>query len=140
MIACNESAYYKQSIEITEGSWAFENPVNFEIDIDDIESYFDLILDVDHSPEYSYENLYVNIHTTFPSGEKVTDLVSLQLTDNLDQWEGKCNANQCTVSILLQNRVYFKEKGKHTISIEQYNRENPIEGVMALTMKMLAID
>ncbi|GLR19796.1 gliding motility lipoprotein GldH [Portibacter lacus] len=137
LIACNNDVYYKQSYAIPSSGWEYDTPATFEFNVDDLETYFDLILDVDHSIDYVYENTYVKIHTTFPSGEKITDQVSLQLADDLDQWEGKCSGTNCTVSILLQNRVFFKEAGKHIIEIEQFNRVEPLMGINSLELKIV---
>ena len=127
-------------MEIEGEGWEYKDQKIFEIEISDDSTYYDLILDVNHSIEYSFENIYVNVHTTFPSGEKTTDKVSLQLTDDLDQWQGKCNNSACNVSILLQERVYFKELGKYTIAFEQFNRRNPLIGIQSLTLKLLKLE
>lgn len=138
--ACSKAAYYEQSISLPENGWAYDDLKQFEIEITDNEKFFDLILDISHSPSFGFENLYVKVLTIFPTGEEIEDKVSLQLADELDQWEGKCNAVECTVSILLQNKIYFKDKGKHLISFEQYNREDPLPGINSLTLKVIELD
>ncbi len=137
--ACNSNIYYKQTSTIADHKWDQSDLKNFEFEIDNNEAYYDLILEIDHSVDFKFENIYVNINTLFPNGEEVKDEVSLQLADHLDQWQGKCNSKNCVTSILLQNNVYFKEKGNHKITIEQYNRENPLEGINSLTLKIVEL-
>ena len=140
LLACNDDVYYKQSYGVADGNWSYDESLTFIFEVNDTEAYYDLILDIEHDIEYLYENVYVKIHTTFPSGEKVTDQVSLQLADALDQWEGKCSGSSCKVSILLQNRIFFKEAGTHKIEIEQYNRVDPLIGIEELTLKIVELD
>ncbi len=136
LIACNSSVYYEQSINFPDGVWQYDNVANFEFEIQDTEQRFDLILDVNHSVDYRFENNYVKIHTSFPEGNKTEDQLSLELTDNLDQWQGECNSKRCVASILLQENVYFKVAGKYQIGIEQFNRVDSLSGMNSLTLKL----
>jgi gliding motility-associated lipoprotein GldH len=140
MIACNDNVYYKQSITIEDAAWSYGEVLDFEFDIKDTSAYYDLVLDVKHDVDFVYENIYVKINTIFPSGSQVADEVSLQLADELDQWEGNCSGSWCTVSILLQNRVFFKEAGGHKLSIEQFNRLDPLIGIQSMELKILSIE
>lgn len=135
-LACSDSAYFSKSYTFEGGQWLSEEQATFTFTVSDSSTYYDLILEVDHSPDYTYENVYVKINTSFPSGEEVSDQVSLQLADDLDQWQGECNKTCCTVPILLQNRVRFKESGEYSIAIEQYNRVDPLEGINKLTFRV----
>lgn len=137
VIACGKKPFYEQSQSISESGWEYGNRIDFSFDIDNTDSKYDLLLDVRHDLEYTYENTYVRIHTTFPNGETITDQVSLQLADEYDQWEGTCKGDKCTVTIVLQSNVKFKEKGAYKIEIEQYNRENPLPGIEKMTLKIV---
>jgi gliding motility-associated lipoprotein GldH len=139
-LSCSKDVYFQQKEVISNAMWSFDDPKTFSFEIKDTSSFFDLILDVKHATDFSYENLYVKIQTVFPDGRKTDDQVSLELADDFDQWQGKCNSNFCTVNIVLQSGVYFREVGKHTLEIEQFNRENPIEGIKEMTLKLVKLD
>ncbi len=136
LFACSEDLHYEQSVSIEESAWSYEDLISYSFEVADSEKTYDILLEVNHSPEFTYENFYVNIHTTFPSGEKVSDQVSIQLADELDQWQGRCSGSNCRTVILLQNKVKFKEVGRHEIQIEQYNRQDPLIGIHNLTLKI----
>lgn len=136
LFACSEDLYFAQSVQLDDGMWSYDEKVVFDFEVNDTLVYYDLMLDIEHDVEYTYENIYVKIHTSFPTGEKVSDEVSLQLADQLDQWQGKCSGTSCKVSILLQNRIFFKDLGQHKIEIEQFNRIDPLVGINELTLKI----
>lgn len=138
LAACDSDVYFMKTEVIEESSWAFDDPKIFEFDIKDTTQRYDLILTLSHSVDYLYENLYVKIYTTFPTGNTIEDKVSLELADKLDQWEGKCKGNKCKVSILLQENIYFKEAGDYNIKMEQFNRISPLQGIEKLTLKIVA--
>lgn len=136
LLSCNSNIFYEQTVAFPENIWQYENVAHFEFNIQDTTRRYDLILDVDHSVDFRFENNYVKIHTTFPEGNKTEDQVSLELTDNLDQWQGDCNSKKCVVSILLQENVYFNQTGLYQIDIEQYNRVDSLTGMNSLTLML----
>lgn len=138
-VACNSNIFYEQNHSFEDGKWLYDEAADFSFSVPDTVAHYDLVLEVIHDPSFTYENIYVKIHTTFPAGNKITDEVSLQLADHLDQWEGKCKGKKCKVNLLLQSDVYFKAAGEHKISIEQYNRVDPLEKINGLTLKILSL-
>lgn len=140
IFSCDDDVYYKQAIDIENAAWSYSEILDFEFEIRDTSAYFDLVLDVKHDVDFTYENTYVKITTVFPSGEQVTDQVSLQLADELDQWEGDCSGNLCRVSIILQNNVFFKEAGSYKLAVEQFNRVDPLQGIQSMELKIISVE
>ena len=110
--------------------------MSFDFTVEDTLRKYDLMLDVAHSGDYGFQNLYVQFHTTYPSGEKKSQTVSLELANKSGIWNGECGGNECTVEIPLQVNASFKELGIHNISIEQYMRKNPLTGIKKMTLKI----
>ena len=133
---CNGDYVFQKEIEISGGGWYYNNALAFDFDIDDISKKYNLLLEVEHAGDFGYQNLYVQFHTTYPSGEKKTQIVSLELANKSGIWNGKCGGNICRVEIPLQTNTVFKETGRHSISVEQYMRKDPIEGVLNMAIKI----
>lgn len=138
--SCSESYVLEENFNIPNQSWSYQDSMLIKVPVTDTKQRYNLYLDVEHSPEFSYQNLYVRINTAFPSGERVSDKVSLELADDTGQWYGKCNSDNCTLRIVLQENIYFKEVGDHQISIEQYMRQDALEGVNGLSFKLSKVD
>lgn len=134
--SCSESYVLEESFEIPKQTWNYQDSMLIKVPVTDTKQRYNLYLDVEHSTEFAYQNLYVRINTAFPSGERVADKVSLELADDTGQWHGKCNSQDCTLRIVLQENIYFKEAGEHQISIEQYMRQDALEGVNGLSFKL----
>ena len=139
IVACSSNIFYEQNYSFQDEKWPYNEAASFSFSVPDTVAHYDLVLEIIHDPSFTYENIYVKIHTTFPSGKKITDEVSLQLADKLDQWEGNCNSRKCKVNILLQSDIYFKAAGEHKISIEQFNRIDPLEKINGLTLRVLSL-
>lgn len=134
--ACNNDHIFKKEIELPDGGWYYNRPVVFEFDINDVEKKYDLLLGIEHAGDFGFQNLYVQFHTVHPSGEKRSQVVSLELANKTGIWNGKCRGNACNVEIPLQINATFKETGRHSITVEQYMRRDPVVGVQGLTLKI----
>ena len=122
---------------MSDQGWSYQDTLSFEFQVKDTTSRYDLLLNINHDTEYAYENCYARISTTFPDGSSIQDLVSFEFTDNLDQWQGKCGTKRCEVQILLQENIYFKQPGLHKIAIEQYNRQEKLQGINSFEFKII---
>lgn len=133
---CGGDYIFKKDLKIKNGKWYYENKLDFDFIIEDTLKKYDLFLDVHHAGNYGFQNLYVQFHTTYPSGEKKTQTVSLELASKSGIWNGECSGNECNVEIPLQVNASFNEPGKHIISIEQYMRKNPLPGIKEMVLKI----
>ncbi|GAB4247308.1 MAG: gliding motility lipoprotein GldH [Saprospiraceae bacterium] len=131
---CSSDCIFQQSFEVPNAEWTYEDPIRFEFEIPDTSARYNLNLALEHSTDYPYQNLYVKFHTQFPSGKTVEQVVSLELTDKAILWQGECSGKWCTINIPLQTGAIFPEPGKHSITLEQYTRDNPIKGVKSFSL------
>ena len=137
IISCDNKNYISnQSNEIEKGVWLYKDQLQYDFNIQDTTKVYNLYLEIDHTTEYAYQNLYLKLHTLFPNGKKMEQQVSFELADKYGQWYGDCSSNSCSLLVDLQKGTYFNAIGKHTIMVEQFMRKNPIEGIEQLALKV----
>ena len=90
MTACGPDYLFQQRIEIPNQEWTYEQIADFEIEVKDTLELYNLILEIEHSVNYSKQNIYVKIHTEFPSGEKLSKQIPINFADKGGQWYGDC--------------------------------------------------
>lgn len=134
--SCSAPLIYDETVAIHNGSWSYSEPASFSFDIDDVSSKHNLYLDIDHSTDFPYENLYVRIHTAFPDQTDVSDTLSIQMIDNQGNWIGECSGTTCDLKVFLQEQIKFKAAGKYTIQIEQFTRSEQLEGVNSISFSI----
>ena len=134
--ACGENYIFEKTLDLPENGWAYEQPLHFDFPIPDTSARYDILLEVRHSKDYGFQNLYVQFHTTFPSGETKSQVVSLELAAKNGIWNGDCGGEGCTAEIPLQVNTVFPETGNYRISVEQYMRESPLSGVEELSLRV----
>lgn len=130
---CKQEGWYVETVAV-DNPWMYDDPIIFEFDVEGKDdSSHEMLLRLKHAQSYGYQNLYVKIKTTFPDKEIVEDVVSLDLTDGRG-YAGTCSGGACEVDILLRSAFKFKQSGDYTLSIEQYGREEGLEGIISATL------
>ena len=138
--SCDGGYLCNQSADVKGEAWTYEDTLKFSFDIADTTGLYEMNLEVTYNDAYAFHNLYVQFHTTFPSGRAEKRVVSLELAKPSGISNGNCSGKKCTVNIPLQAKAIFKEKGTHTLALEQYMRQPSLPGIknMRLKVKKLA--
>ncbi len=137
MVSCGPKIIYKEYKEINNNTWSKGNPIVFNLDIQDTSKKYDIILTVKSLDAYRFANVYVQVKTTFPDNKKVEDVVSLELTKSNGEANGTCSGEECSTPILFQENINFAQLGKYKIAIDQYSREQTINGIESLELKVM---
>lgn len=135
-IGCGENFSYSETKELANNQWTYADTVSFTVHIEDTARIFNLYLDIDHTLDYPFQNLYIKVHTNFPDGQRLSEQVNVDMADKAGQWYGNCRGEHCTLRVNLQEGAYFNQPGEYTITFEQYMRENPLLGVKGLSFRM----
>lgn len=135
LMAC-ESPYYEAERELEGDVWPRSNVVAFDFEIEDTLQIYNIFLEIDHSVSYDYENIYCKIHTYFPSGDSVSQLLSFELANDVGEWIGKCGGQTCERELLIRPRGYFNQIGVHRIALEQFMRDTTVAGIGALKLRI----
>lgn len=138
LFSCNTDYYFNQSYTLGNEGWAYEDTLQFEVDIPDTLETYNLYLEIDHSTYYGFQNLYTKIYTQFPSGKRLEEMVSFELADKTGRWLGNCSSIDCKLLIPIQTGAYFNEKGVHRFVLEQFMRESPLPGLQSIAFKVQA--
>lgn len=134
--SCKGSLYEKTE-RFENATWSSQTP-RFEFDITDTSQLYDIILEVVHSSDYGYQNLYTQLKVEFPDTTAPrTTLLSLQLSDEHGTWQGKCSGTRCTTPLAFMTKTKFAATGKHSLTFAQHTRFEQIEGIEQITLRLL---
>lgn len=136
MSSCGPNVVYEQE-HVIGGSWAYNDSAEFEFEISDPNKEYDLLLSVMHSPDFSHQNFYTNITTTFPTGETFTDPLSIELANKMGSWLSTCDSKECKLHLLLRDDVKFKDVGAYKISFVQDTRDTNLKGIQSLGLSLI---
>ncbi len=137
-IGCNsDDVVFTELYEIPNGQWPYSDVYAYTFEVTDTSEMYRLLLYLDFSTDYNWENLYTRISTTYPGDSARTNIVSLELASSTGSWYGDCNSRHCELNIPLQENVKFPMPGEYRIAFEQYMRQEVVEGIEAIGLKVI---
>ncbi|MDX1477296.1 MAG: gliding motility lipoprotein GldH [Saprospiraceae bacterium] len=135
----SDRVIYDQREEVSDIAWEYGEQLSFRFDVQDTSQTYRLELDITHADDFRWENLYMQIATSYPGDSARTDVVSFELAAPDGSWYGTCRRGRCTVRIPLQQTVRFQSPGRHQIAFEQYMREEQLFGIEALQLRLVEV-
>ncbi len=136
LTSCNKPVYEKE-YTIENSAWSYEDSLEFGFEISDTLIPYSILLEINHSPDYRFQNLYVQMHSRFPSGKMEKQLVSLEMANAGGVLLSKCSGKKCTLEIPIVEKTLFREAGTYMLTIEQYMRQDPIAGLNSLKLSLI---
>lgn len=138
--ACGPDLIYDATRDVSRDGWAYDNPLHFTFQVQDTNKVYNLWMEVVHSTDFKNQNIYTKLYTSFPDGQKIGEVVSLELADRAGAWHGACGSSVCKVQIPLQTETYFNQIGEYALTVEQYMRKDSVKGILALRFMIEDID
>jgi gliding motility-associated lipoprotein GldH len=138
LLSCGkEKVLFEKEYDLKNAQWIYSDTLNFAFNITDTMAIYDIVLAVKHTPQYAFQNMYTNIYTQFPKGERLKQLLNIDLANNAGKWEGKCSNSECAFEIPIQPGAFFNQTGQHTITLEQYMRADALAGINSISLKLI---
>lgn len=133
--SCGPTVIYHHEEKVP-ASWTYQDSLVFGFEVSDTSLAYDMWLYCDHQSTFPFENLYLQITTTFPDGSKTVSPLSLRLSDEKGDWQGKCSGQKCNIEIPISSRAYYKLPGLYHIVMHQYSRQDSLHGIDAISIKI----
>lgn len=135
-ISCDRNTIFDETINVDEKGWYKNDLARFDVIIEDSISSFNYYLNIRHSVDYRYSNLFVFMNTTYPNGNISHDTIEFVLADKSGKWFGKGWGEIKDNSILLVQGIKFPLKGAYTFQIQQAMRVDTLMGVSNIGIRI----
>lgn len=106
-----------------------ENRVPFDVTVNDTVGIYSFGLNLRHSEDYRYSNLYVFMHTEMPNGNVTHDTIQCLLAAPDGRWVGKSSGSLRDYHVVLNPNLRFPLEGVYYFEIEQAMREPVLKGI-----------
>ena len=121
-------------------SWKAIYKPSFTFTIKDTTSGYGLFVILRHNDKYNFNNLYINLHTKQPGSDTTQSArYDLTLATNEKGWLGAGMDDIYEHRIPLTpagQKFYFRKPGDYTFSIEQIMREDPLNNVLNVGLRI----
>jgi len=111
------------------GGWDKNEPIDFSFEIIDTLALYDFYINIRHSEEYAYRNIYFFVNTEFPNGNVSRDTIECMLADLRGKWYGNGYGDIKEDKILIRRNLQFQNAGLYKIDFIQAMREDKLQGL-----------
>jgi gliding motility-associated lipoprotein GldH len=139
--SCETIDLYEKNVAIPGHAWKSSFRPEFHFTITDTTAPYEVYIVLRHDERYAYNNIWLNLYTRFP-GDTVQHKVQYELPlANSEGWIGTEAAMddlyEHRILITPQNQpVSFRKPGDYVFTIEQIMREDPLEHVLNVGLRI----
>ena len=137
-VACQNSAVFKDNVELKEAKWPIKTVPSFSFDISDTTRTYSLFYNLRNTKSYPYYNLYVTRTLIGPDGKaierKLDELILANATTGKPTGNGLGDIYDH--KFLAVKDFRFPKAGKYTVRIEQYMRQDPLPEVVSVGLSV----
>jgi gliding motility-associated lipoprotein GldH len=140
LVSCQTIDLYEKTANIPGHKWKSSYKPSFTFTIKDTSAAYQLFITLRHRDKYNFNNIYINITTRQPGQDSTRSaLYDLPLGNNEDGWLGT------GMDDIYEHRIpltpagtpfYFRKPGDYTFTVEQLMREDPLENVMNVGLRI----
>jgi len=129
LASCDRKRVFESYRELDKKGWNKDSVVVFNAIIKDTIRNHNLYVNIRNKGTYPYSNIYLFLTIGSPGGTSRTDTVEFTLAEPSGRWKGSGIGGLHDNQILYKNSVSFPRKGKYTFQIKQGMRDNVLQGI-----------
>jgi gliding motility-associated lipoprotein GldH len=129
LISCDPGRIYEKNTPVDPEGWLMTDKKPFEVEVTDTLALLNFYINIRHSTDYKYRNIFLFVDTFFPEGSQSRDTIEIVLADAKGKWFGKGISNLRSNQVLLKRGFSFPMKGHYKFRIEQGMREPELKGI-----------
>jgi len=140
--SCSTVDLYEKTATIPGHSWKSSYKPSFTFTIKDTASTYQLFLVIRHKDKYNYNNIWLNLSVKSPGQDLAkTFRVDKQLGSDEKGWLGTgmddiYEFRKELNDELALNSVSFRRPGDYTFTLEQIMREDPLNNVLSVGLRI----
>ncbi len=117
--ACDPNMFYDVYQKTNEGMWHYDDKKIFEAEVSDSLQPYNLLVNIRHTTDYPYENLFILITTVSPAGVSIKDTLEIMITNEKGKWYGYGYGKIKHISRMYKNNIRFQYPGNYKFILEQ---------------------
>jgi gliding motility-associated lipoprotein GldH len=135
--SCTRTDLYEKNVSLPSHQWEYSNKPSIAFTITDTVSLYNIFFVVRHTDAFHFNNLWIKLKSTAP-GDSASSIQQFDLPlASQTGWTGTGMDDIFEHRILLYRQpVKFLRQGDYTVVIEQVMRENPLEEIMNVGIRL----
>ena len=136
-ISCIHVNLFEKQASIPSQEWYYNNVPEFTFHIDDTVSRYNIYIVLRHTDLYKYSNIWLRVGSSSPTDSMHYQNINLALGNDVKGWLGTGTDDIFEVrKNISAGPLSFKSPGDYTFSIAQIMRENPLEYILNVGIRV----
>jgi gliding motility-associated lipoprotein GldH len=136
LFSCNTIDVFEKFESFPKNEWHVSKQPVFSFEVKDTAAPYHIYFVIRHTDAYKYNNIWVNITTQSPGGNKQTQLVNLKLADNANGWLGAGMDDIFDSRIKITKAPVALKAGVYSFTIAQAMRDEPLAAVLSAGIRV----
>ncbi|WP_423148685.1 gliding motility lipoprotein GldH [Rubrolithibacter danxiaensis] len=136
LTACTDNFIVDTSQAISNRNWSYIEKVKIPVTIEDVNQKYNLYINLRHTADYKYSNIFILIHEIRPDKKRITLRKEFKLAYPDGEWLGSGSGNIYTYQLPFRENYTFPEKGTYVFEMEQNMRDNPLREVTDVGLRV----
>lgn len=132
--SCANTDFYNQ-YQVINTKWEKEKEFYFTFNIEDNASLYNFSIEIRNNNAYPYQNLWLFCTEEQPVGPIWRDTIECMLADDFGKWYGT-GLSIFHLSIPVRTQYKFPYKGQYTFSIQQGMRDDHLQGIEEIGIRI----
>ena len=135
--ACTKIDVFEKNTSFPNHQWRSTMKPAVSFSITDTASLYNMYIVLRHSDAYGYNNMWLNVYTQAPGDSVKKQSLNLLLANNRQGWLGSGMDDIFEHRIRITGGpIQFKKSGTYQFSFEQIMREDPLEHVLNVGLRI----
>ena len=136
LLSCFDLPYYSESHVVDSSGWESSDSLRFNFTIADSTNSYDCVIDLSHTGEYPFSNIYLFVDFEFPNGKNRIDTVHITLADRTGRWYGAGLGHMTSLDVSLYEGITFPITGNYSVTVIHGMRRDPLEGITDIGFRL----
>lgn len=137
--SCQTIDLYEKDVAISNQKWQSSFRPQFKFIIKDTSVPYRIFIVLRHNEKYNYNNIWLNLYTRAPGDSVQKVQYELPLATTEKGWLGTAmdDLYEHRIALVPNNqKFYFKKPGEYIFTIEQIMREDPLQNVLNVGLRI----
>jgi len=135
---CDNQNVYNGKKSFSEKYWVFNDPAEFEFEIQEPERSYNLLFNIRNTSKYQFQNIYLQYYLEDSTGMLISkELKNIQLFNPITGIPlGKGLGDIFDIEKAFLEGYSFKNPGKYKLRIDQFMRQDTLPEVLSVGLRV----
>ncbi|MCK5704538.1 MAG: gliding motility lipoprotein GldH [Cyclobacteriaceae bacterium] len=135
---CDSKQVFEGKKDFSERYWVFNNPAEFEFEINETDKAYNLLFNIRNTAKYQYQNIYLQYYLEDSTGRLLSrELKNIQLFNaKTGVPYGKGLGGIYNIKKTFLEEYSFENKGKYKLRIDQFMRQDSLPEILSVGLRV----